>query len=133
MSKVDVKKVVEDVSICSEILSDISKGLSSVSSKLSSVSKLLAQIVSELEAEGEDAAKEPAVVKESKKDGGKEASVDVAKSCTFVELRTFLADKSRAGHTAEIKEILARHGADKLSKLDESEYAAVMAEAEVLE
>jgi hypothetical protein len=52
---------------------------------------------------------------------------------TFTEVRTFLADKSRAGHTAEVKKILAAHGADKLSDLDKAEYAAVMAEAEVLE
>ena len=56
-----------------------------------------------------------------------------AKEYTFTEVRTFLADKSRAGHTAEVKKILAAHGADKLSDLDKAEYAAVMAEAEVLE
>ena len=55
------------------------------------------------------------------------------KEYTFTEVRTFLADKSRAGHTAEVKKILAAHGADKLSDLDKAEYAAVMAEAEVLE
>ena len=57
----------------------------------------------------------------------------VSKEYTFTEVRTFLADKSRAGHTAEVKKILAAHGADKLSDLDKAEYAAVMAEAEVLE
>ena len=55
------------------------------------------------------------------------------KEYTFTEVRTFLAEKSRAGHTAEVKKILAAHGADKLSDLDKAEYAAVMAEAEVLE
>lgn len=57
----------------------------------------------------------------------------VKKEYTFTEVRTFLADKSRAGHTAEVKKLLAAHGADKLSDLDKTEYAAVMAEAEVLE
>ena len=57
----------------------------------------------------------------------------MSKEYTFTEVRTFLADKSRAGHTAEVKKILAAHGADKLSDLDKAEYAAVMAEAEVLE
>lgn len=51
---------------------------------------------------------------------------------TFTEVRAFLAEKSRAGHTAEIRKILEAHGADKLSALDKGEYAAVMAEAEVL-
>ena len=36
----------------------------------------------------------------------------------------FLAEKSRAGHTAEVKKILAAHGADKLSDLDKPEYAS---------
>ena len=54
------------------------------------------------------------------------------KEYTFTEVRAFLAEKSRAGHTAEIRKILEAHGADKLSALDKGEYAAVMAEAEVL-
>ena len=55
-----------------------------------------------------------------------------AEEYTFTEVRAFLAKKSRAGHTAEIRRILEAHGADKLSALDKGEYAAVMAEAEVL-
>ena len=54
------------------------------------------------------------------------------KEYTFTEVRAFLAEKSRAGHTAKIRKILEAHGADKLSALDKEEYAAVMAEAEVL-
>jgi hypothetical protein len=55
------------------------------------------------------------------------------KEYTFTEVRTILADKSKAGHTAEVKEILAKHGAEKLSEIKPEEYAAVIAEAEVLE
>ena len=61
-----------------------------------------------------------------------EAPAEPAKEYTFTEVRAFLAKKSRAGHTAEIRRILEAHGADKLSALDKGEYAAVMAEAEVL-
>ena len=61
-----------------------------------------------------------------------EAPTESAKEYTFTEVRVFLAEKSRAGHTAEIRKILEAHGADKLSALDKGEYAAVMAEAEVL-
>ena len=61
-----------------------------------------------------------------------EAPAEPAKEYTFTEVRAFLAEKSRAGHTAEIRKILEAHGADKLSALDKGEYAAVMAEAEVL-
>ena len=37
-----------------------------------------------------------------------------------------------AGHTAEVKELLNKHGADKLSEIDPSEYPALLADAEVL-
>ena len=61
-----------------------------------------------------------------------EAPAEPAKEYTFTEVRAFLAEKSRAGHTAEVRKILEAHGADKLSVLDKGEYAAVIAEAEVL-
>jgi hypothetical protein len=47
-------------------------------------------------------------------------------------VRKALAEKSRKGFTAEIKELLVKHGAVKLSEIDPGEYAAILAEAEVL-
>lgn len=55
-----------------------------------------------------------------------------AKEVTLAEVRAVLADKSRQGHTAEVKELLAKYGADKLSEVDASKYAELKAEAEVL-
>ena len=54
------------------------------------------------------------------------------KPLTLEEVRAVLAEKSRAGHTAEVRELLNKHGADKLSEIDPAEYAALLAEAEVL-
>ena len=54
------------------------------------------------------------------------------KTVTFVELRSRLAEISRAGHTAEIKELLQKFGAGKLSEIKESDYAALLTEAEGL-
>ena len=54
------------------------------------------------------------------------------KPLTLEEVRAVLAEKSRAGHTAEVKELLNKHGADKLSEIDPAEYPALLAEAEVL-
>lgn len=51
---------------------------------------------------------------------------------TFVQLRSRLAEISRAGHTAEIKELITKHGAEKLSDVKETDYAALLAEAEEL-
>ena len=54
------------------------------------------------------------------------------KPLTLEEVRAVLAEKSRSGHTGEVRDLLARHGADKLSEIDPAEYAALLAEAEVL-
>jgi len=48
------------------------------------------------------------------------------------EVRAVLADKSRAGHTAEIRELLKKYGASKLSLVDTKHYEALLREAEVL-
>lgn len=49
------------------------------------------------------------------------------------DVRKILADKSRKGYTDKVKQILTDHGASKLSELAESEYAAVVKEAEALD
>ena len=54
------------------------------------------------------------------------------KPLTLEEVRAVLAEKSRAGHTAEVKALLIKHGADKLSDIDTAEYPALLADAEVL-
>ena len=51
---------------------------------------------------------------------------------TFVQLRSRLSEISRTGHTQEVKELITRYGADKLSDIAETDYAAVLAEAEGL-
>lgn len=54
------------------------------------------------------------------------------KQYSLTEVRALLAEKSRAGFTAQVRELLAKHGADKLSGIDPSEYAALVADVEVL-
>lgn len=54
------------------------------------------------------------------------------KPLTLEEVRAVLAEKSRSGHTEEVRALLNKHGADKLSEIDPAEYAALLAEAEVL-
>lgn len=135
MSKVNIAKIAKNVGICSENLISISESLISISEKVATVAKVIAEIVSEFQGESD----KPAIEAKTKKTAPKQIEAKAeepepqAKEYTFTEVRTFLAEKSRAGHTAEVKKILAAHGADKLSDLDKAEYAAVMAEAEVLE
>ncbi len=54
------------------------------------------------------------------------------KAVTLEEVRTLLAEKSRAGLTEQVKEIIEKHGAKKLSEIDPAEYEALIAEVEVL-
>ena len=54
------------------------------------------------------------------------------KAVTLEEVRAVLAEKSRAGKTAEVKELLAKFGVNKLSELDSSKYDELLKEAEVI-
>ncbi|MGL5973152.1 MAG: DNA ligase [Oscillospiraceae bacterium] len=54
------------------------------------------------------------------------------KTIRLEEVRAVLADKSRAGFTADVRALLQKYGADKLSKIDPANYAALLADAEVL-
>lgn len=133
MSKVNIEKVIKNVGICSENLICISESLCDISKRFATIANGIADIVSEFQAVP-DAPDNMKKMQDAKQIVIKEDdSVVPVKEYSFIEVRTLLADKSRAGHTAEIKKILAAHGADKLSELDKAEYAAVMAEAEVLE
>lgn len=48
------------------------------------------------------------------------------------DVRAVLAEKSRAGHTAEVRALLKKYGAAKLSEIDPANYEALMKEAEVI-
>lgn len=54
------------------------------------------------------------------------------KTLSLADVRAVLAEKSRAGFTEEVKALLVKHGADRLSEVPETEYAALLADAEVL-
>lgn len=62
----------------------------------------------------------------------KEEQLEEPKTISFEEVRAALANKARAGFTAEVKTLIEKHGAAKLSDIDPSEYEAVLTEAEVI-
>lgn len=106
------------------------------------------QAVADAVADNGEAEAEMTTTKESEKAGrtGKTTAKNTAKKdvkpaskqepekkpLTLEEVRAVLAEKSRSGHTEEVRDLLAKHGADKLSEIDPAEYAALLAEAEVL-
>lgn len=54
------------------------------------------------------------------------------KTYEIEDIRKILADKSRLGHTAKIRELLEKYGAKKLSEIDPSNYKDLVADVEKL-
>ena len=54
------------------------------------------------------------------------------KTYEIEDVRKMLADKSRLGHTAKIRELLEKYGAKKLSEIDPSNYKDLVADVEKL-
>ena len=64
--------------------------------------------------------------------GDAKPDVPTEPTLTLEQVRAVLADKSRQGHTAEIRSLLQKYGAAKLSQIDPAHYKALLADAEVL-
>ena len=74
----------------------------------------------------EDKVEEPKVVEEKAEEPKPE------KKYTLEDVRRELSAKSGAGFTDEVRSLLERHGASKLSAIAESEYAAIMEEVKTI-
>lgn len=61
-----------------------------------------------------------------------EKTVPAEPVLTLEAVRAVLADKSRAGFTAQIRSLLQKYGADKLSSVDPANYKALLTDAEGL-
>lgn len=62
----------------------------------------------------------------AKPEGTKEPEISLE------EVRMVLADKSQSGFTGEVRDIIKKYGADKLSAVDKKFYADILKAAEVL-
>lgn len=105
---------------------------------LISISETLAQMFSAAEAtQGDDAVSlddytEIIGAEQGAEDTATPEPKPEAKKLTLEEVRAVLAEKSRAGHTAECRKLIKQHGASNLSGLDPKEYPALLAEVEAL-
>ena len=54
------------------------------------------------------------------------------KEVTLEDVRAVLGQKSQAGKTAEVRELITKYGGTRLSDIDPVQYKALLAEAEVL-
>lgn len=63
---------------------------------------------------------------------GAEAAPVTEKTYSLEEVRAILAEKSRDGFTAQIRDLLQKYGASKLSEVVPTRYGGLVADAEVL-
>ncbi len=73
---------------------------------------------------------EPEKVEKKTEDKPKVAKSE--KQVSLEEVRAVLAEKSHAGFTDEVRELLEKYGAEKLSLVDPANYAALLKDAEGL-
>lgn len=112
-----------------KLLLDVVSDLRSLADSLQAVADAVAQ--GGQEQPDQTTEERPAQEPEKKTVAKKEEKTE-PKPLTLERVRAALAEKSRAGHTSEVKALLIKHGADKLSDIDPAEYPALLAEAEVL-
>lgn len=81
----------------------------------------------------ENMAKEQADTEKTKKTDKKNAADDKKeKAVTVEDIRAVMAQKSQEGKTKEIRELLGKFGAVKLSAVKQEDYPALLQEAQVL-
>ncbi|URZ02083.1 DNA ligase [Clostridium felsineum] len=114
MSKMsELAAEIAELKHCGEILIGISESLAELFSK------------SEEHTEKQPVKKAAAKKEEKPKEPPKQEKI-----LSLTDVRAVLAEKSRNGYTAEVKALLNKHGADKLSEIDPAEYSALLADAE---
>lgn len=83
-------------------------------------------------------AEQPQIAQVAEKDAAKAKTKAEPKEAakeklpTLTEVRGLLAEKSRSGKTAQVKALLIKHGADKLSDIKPEEYQSLIADVEGL-
>ena len=112
-----------------KLLLDVVSDLRSLADSLQAVADAVAQGGQE---QPDQTTEERPAQEPEKKTAAKKEEKAEPKPLTLERVRAALAEKSRAGHTSEVKALLIKHGADKLSDIDPAEYPALLAEAEGL-
>lgn len=86
-------------------------------------------------AKAEGGTKDKADLKAQKQDAAQaqpEAEAGQEKPATLEDIRALMAQKSQDGKSKEVKELLQKYGAAKLSAVKPEDYPALMQEAQVL-
>ena len=96
-----------------EVLMDVADNLEALSGSLRNAAEFI---------KSEDAEDAKPEVKKSAEAAQPKISLE--------QVRAVLADKSQAGFTAEVRDLIAKYGSSKLSGIDPEHYPALLKEAE---
>jgi len=99
-----------------QLLLDVVEDLRSLADSVQAVANAMLQSESEMEAPTADSSSKP----------------ELKKEVTLEQVRAVLAEKSHDGYTADVRALLQKYGAEKLSAVDPEKYAYLLADAEVL-
>ncbi|WP_123053062.1 hypothetical protein [Clostridium sp. JN-1] len=105
-----------------KIIQDIIVNLKGITGSLETLTKVLNEPVNSQEVEGKENAVKESNVKENKEDS------QAQKQPTLEEVRAAMAEKNREGHREEVKAIIVKYGANKLTALEPKCYADVLKE-----
>ena len=120
-------------------------GIVECADKVAKLGRLLKEVLPQLAEQATEAptdvpaveAKETKVQADKKKSTTKKAEPkaevkEETPTYSFEDVRKAFAAKSHAGHTAEVKALNTKYGASRLSDIQESDYANLMADLEVI-
>ena len=113
----------------SELASELAE-LKHCGEVLISISETLTEMFSA--ADDTQVSSNPNPVKETELEREAPPAATEVKQSTLVDVRKVMTEKSRSGHTGEIKALLGKYGTGNLSGLDPKYYAAILAEAEAI-
>lgn len=126
MSKTsEVDLCIGELRTAAQSLSGVADSLTALFSANAAPAGMLAQ-----DGDGNDqkANAEPVNIEDGKVNAEK-SSESKPKPVTLEQVRALLAEKSRSGHTAQVRELLQKHGAAKLSAIDPTEFEVLLSEA----
>lgn len=92
--------------------------------------KDLAQTVGELKKAAEAVGNAAEWLEKQFSPGNSVEACEPVSEIRLEDVRAALTEKSRAGHTAEVKNLLKSHGAEKLSQIKPEMYGEILKEAE---
>lgn len=128
MTKEDVTKVTKAMVDMADSMEVLAKNIRTCGKAIMEITETVSEFINlPREAPQEETSKElPAPNEEA------DTAEEPEKEWSLEEVRMVLADKSRAGHTEEIRALISKFGADRLSDIEPADFAALMAEAEVI-